>query len=146
MNNNEKLNTFFTKIEHKLFGADQDKLKKLKSLNNDELLLRYVDLKAKNYINEKLSFVIVPGFSLAILAGLAKLIYDFIQRTISMNSNQINSEVILSGGIFFLIVVTISFIMLLIFYWKNMKDNKKEYFLIEFLLKEKKIEEVSESE
>ena len=30
MNNNEKLNSFFTKIEHKLFGADQDKLKKLK--------------------------------------------------------------------------------------------------------------------
>ena len=94
MDKNEKLNDDFKQFEQKIFGSNQERLNKLKMLSNDELLLKYVDLKAKNYMNEKLSFLIIPGFVLAMFAGIAKLVYEFIQRALEISKNYGESGVI----------------------------------------------------
>lgn len=144
MDKNEKLNDDFKQFEQKIFGSNQERLNKLKTLSNDELLLKYVDLKAKNYMNEKLSFLIIPGFVLAMFAGIVKLVYEFIQRTIEISKNYGESGVILSGGLFFLFIITVTLLLVLILYWFNMKNNKKEYYLVEILLKERNMKEVNE--
>ena len=134
---NEKLNKYFQKIETSLFNSENKKFKRLKQMSDDELILRYSDLKAKNYLHEKLSFLIIPALILATLAGIAKITIDFIQKISSTGVD--DSDVIMTGGIFFLVVVTLLVILILVIYWKNRKSSKEEYFLIEFILQKRKI-------
>lgn len=134
---NEKLNKYFQKIETSLFNSGNKKFKRLKKMSDDELILRYSNLKAKNYLHEKLSFLIIPALILATLTGIAKITIDFIQKLSATGVD--DSNVIMAGGISFLLVVTILVILILVIYWKNIKSSKEEYFLIEFILKKRKI-------
>ncbi|WP_242258273.1 hypothetical protein [Streptococcus thoraltensis] len=138
MSKSDQINQFFNRILSRInFTTNNKHLLSYKALTDDDLSLKYAELKSINVRSEKLTIGIVSSLFLASLGGLWYTFSNFAEKVVSKFGATKESGPLLNGSLILMISVGLVIICLWIFYLVKVRNRRKEYHYVELLMKER---------
>ncbi|MGV3005270.1 hypothetical protein [Streptococcus pluranimalium] len=140
MSRSDRINQFFNRFLSRMSFMTNDKyLLSYRGLTNDELSLKYAELKSITERSEKLTIGIVSSIFVAILAGLWYIFSSFSEKVVSKFGTSQQSGILLNGSLILMISIGIVVICFWIFYLIKIRNRRKEYHYVEILMKERNL-------
>lgn len=139
--NNTKLNLFFNRLTRQLRGTDrkEEEYKKLSTLNDTDLKIRYVELKATVVSTQRLIFMLIAIIWVSFFFGILDL-FKAILKVFELQYGLSKDTFLLTNELFLLLslLIGLSLFIILLYYW-HIKHQTTKYYYLELLLRERSL-------
>ena len=137
-NNSDKIKQFFLRtILKNRSGLSEAYRNKVNSFSDEELKVEYSELKSISERKGTIANSLILGLFLAFLGGLYKVFADFAGQVTKAYGQSDKSYVLIYGLFALSVVMSISISVLIMFYFFRVSTNKKKFYYVEIIMKER---------
>lgn len=111
----------------------------INSYSNEELLMKYSELRAITVGNISVQGSLIFTTFLAFLAGIYKLFSDFVQRGDIIALDEDKKATLVSGFFFFIGSSVVLVLILLLLYMRSTRGRKAKFFYVEMIMKQRRL-------